>query len=126
MNRFSLLLLLTLPALTWHCAPQQSPASDRLPNIIVIFADDLGYGDLGVYGHPTIQTPHLDQMAREGMKFTQFYAGASVCTTGRLSRIAVPPIGETSRANPASLPSAVLTSQLRKVARLVSEPIMPT
>ena len=83
MNRFSLLLLLTLPALTWHCAPQQSPASDRLPNIIVIFADDLGYGDLGVYGHPTIQTPHLDQMAREGMKFTQFYAGASVCTPSR-------------------------------------------
>ena len=53
------------------------------PNVIVIFADDMGYGDLGVYGHPTIRTPNLDQMAAEGMKFTQFYAAASVCTPSR-------------------------------------------
>lgn len=58
-------------------------AQDRLPNIVVIFADDLGYGDLGVYGNPTIRTPELDRMATEGMKFTQFYAGASVCTPSR-------------------------------------------
>jgi arylsulfatase A len=55
----------------------------RPPNLIVIFADDLGYGDLGVYGHPTIQTPRLDRMAQEGMKFTQFYVAASVCTPSR-------------------------------------------
>ena len=53
------------------------------PNIVIIFADDLGYGDLGVYGHPTIRTPNLDRMASEGMKFTQFYAAASVCTPSR-------------------------------------------
>ncbi|MDA0874101.1 MAG: sulfatase [Bacteroidetes bacterium] len=55
----------------------------RPPNLIVIFADDLGYGDLGVYGHPTIMTPRLDRMAQEGLKFTQFYTAASVCTPSR-------------------------------------------
>ena len=53
------------------------------PNLVVILADDLGYGDLGCYGHPTIRTPHLDQMAREGMRFTQFYSAAEVCTPSR-------------------------------------------
>ncbi len=58
-------------------------AEDRPPNVVVIFADDLGYGDLGCYGHPTIRTPHLDRMAAEGMKLTQFYAAACVCTPSR-------------------------------------------
>jgi len=53
------------------------------PNLIIIFADDMGYGDLGSYGHPTIRTPQLDRMARQGMKFTQFYVAASVCTPSR-------------------------------------------
>jgi len=48
-------------------------AADR-PNIIIIYADDLGYGDLGCYGHPTIRTPNLDRMAAEGMRFTEFYS----------------------------------------------------
>lgn len=57
---------------------QQSP-----PNFIIIFADDLGYGDLSSYGNPTIKTPNLDRMAHEGQKWTNFYAGASVCTPSR-------------------------------------------
>lgn len=53
------------------------------PNVILIFVDDLGYGDLSCYGHPTIRTPNLDKMANEGMRFTQFYVGANVCTPSR-------------------------------------------
>jgi arylsulfatase A len=71
------LLLLALPAVAAR------GAETRPPNFVVIFADDLGYGDLACYGHPTIQTPHLDRMAREGMRFTQFYSAAEVCTPSR-------------------------------------------
>ncbi len=53
------------------------------PNIIFVMADDLGYGDLGCYGQQLIQTPQLDQMAAEGMKFRQFYAGNTVCAPSR-------------------------------------------
>ena len=57
--------------------------NNNSPNYIVIFVDDMGYGDLGVYGNPTISTPHLNKMANEGQKWTQFYSAASVCTPSR-------------------------------------------
>lgn len=53
------------------------------PNIVMIYADDLGYGDLGCYGNPSIRTPNLDRMAAEGMRFTDFYSAAEVCTPSR-------------------------------------------
>jgi len=62
-------------SLVWAVAPR--------PNIIFILADDLGYGDLGSYGQKIIRTPHLDQFAGEGMRFTQFYAGNTVCAPSR-------------------------------------------
>lgn len=66
------------------CAPVPAPPiEDRPPNLVIIFADDLGYGDLGAYGHPTIRTPNLDRIAREGQKWTQFYVAASVCSPSR-------------------------------------------
>src|SRR5690554_1897948 len=56
---------------------------EKQPNFIIIFTDDMGYGDIGVYGHPTIRTPHLDKMAEEGKKFTNFYVAAPVSTPSR-------------------------------------------
>jgi arylsulfatase A len=55
------------------------------PNFIIIFADDMGYGDAGCYGHPTIKTPELDRMADEGMRMTQFYVAAPICSASRAS-----------------------------------------
>lgn len=58
-------------------------ATAEKPNVVIIFCDDLGYGDLGCYGHPTIKTPNLDRMAREGQKWTNFYCAAPICTPSR-------------------------------------------
>jgi arylsulfatase A len=69
-----LALLVNVPA------PAQA---GKPPNLVIILADDLGYGDLGCYGHPSIRTPNLDRMAGEGMRFTDFYVAACVCTPSR-------------------------------------------
>lgn len=58
-------------------------AVERPPNFIVVFIDDLGYGDIGPFGSETNRTPHLDRMAAEGMKLTSFYVAAPVCTPSR-------------------------------------------
>lgn len=64
-------------------APQSRLQGADRPNVVIIFADDLGYGDLGCYGSPTIRTPHLDRMAAAGLRFTDFYSAAEVCTPSR-------------------------------------------
>lgn len=61
-------------------AQSRNPAK---PNVVFILADDLGYGDLGCYGQQQIKTPNLDRLAAEGMRFTQFYAGSTVCAPSR-------------------------------------------
>ena len=63
-------------------AQGQSPSQ---PNIIFLLADDWGWGDLGSYGNERIRTPHIDGLAREGLRFTQFYQGAAVCSPSRAS-----------------------------------------
>ncbi|QGY44084.1 sulfatase-like hydrolase/transferase [Maribellus comscasis] len=57
--------------------------STPTPNFVIIFADDMGYGDMGTFGHPTIKTPNLDRLAYEGQKWTNFYVAAPVCTPSR-------------------------------------------
>ena len=63
-------------------AQAATPDSEK-PNILFILCDDMGYGDLGCYGQPFIQTPYIDQMAQEGMRFTQAYAGSPVSAPSR-------------------------------------------
>ena len=79
--RFFLVILLSalLPALR----AAGTVGAPSHPNLIWVMADDLGYGELGCYGQQIIQTPRLDRMAREGLRFTQFYAGATVCAPSR-------------------------------------------
>jgi arylsulfatase A len=63
----------------------QTTVKSKQPNIIFILADDLGYADLSCYGQQKTETPNIDQLAKKGMRFTQFYAGTSVCAPSRTS-----------------------------------------
>lgn len=82
-------------------------APRRRPNILVILVDDLGYGDLGCYGAPDIESPHLDRLAAEGLRFTRFYSNSPVCSPTRAAllsgrfpeRCGVPGVIRTHRAN---------------------------
>jgi arylsulfatase A-like enzyme len=84
----TLALAVTVISLSGCLSPYRSTtAQDSKPNIIFILADDLGYGDLGCYGQKNVKTPNLDNMALEGMRFTQHYTGTSVCAPSRCSLI---------------------------------------
>lgn len=86
MSRFSIFVLACslaglLPLVSAHAAAQQRP------NIVLIVTDDVGYGDLGSYGAPDIKTPHIDSLAREGIRLTDFYANGATCTPTRVGLI---------------------------------------
>ena len=57
-----------------------SQAAENKPNIIFILMDDMGFSDVGCYGAKTVETPNIDRLAKEGLKFTNFHTGASICT----------------------------------------------
>jgi arylsulfatase A-like enzyme len=75
--------LILLPLIASAADPSPKNRAIGPPNVVIIVADDLGYGDLSCYGSPTIRTPHLDRMAAEGIRFTDFYSAAEVCTPSR-------------------------------------------
>ncbi|MCG8649031.1 MAG: sulfatase-like hydrolase/transferase, partial [Pirellulales bacterium] len=76
-------LCLSLFLLAPFTAAQDGPPPSR-PNIVVILCDDLGYGDLECYGHPHIKTPNLNRLAGQGIRFTDFYSAAPVCSPSRV------------------------------------------
>src|SRR5712671_1778199 len=78
-HRYLAMMILALAGV----AAGQGRADELPPNIVFIIADDLGYGDLGCYGQTKIKTPNLDKLASEGMRFTDFYAGSTVCAPSR-------------------------------------------
>src|SRR6188474_3544243 len=78
----NILALLTILATTLSLGRTTAAAEPAKPNLVLIFIDDLGYGDIGPFGNTKFKTPHLDRMASEGMKFTSFYA-TPVCSMSR-------------------------------------------
>jgi len=80
-------LIVTMLAALGACNPaenqKQKVDNGSLPNIVVVYCDDLGYGDLGCFGNEEIRTPNIDRMASEGMKFTEFYSASPVCSPSR-------------------------------------------
>ena len=101
-----------------------APAAAPRPNIIFILADDLGYGELGCYGQKLIQTPHLDRMAAEGIRFTQFYAGSTVCAPSRSVLLTGKHLGHTTvrgNAGPNNPAAQMLRADDVTVAKVLKE-----
>ena len=116
-----LVLWACLAALVAESAAAQPAAR---PNIILIVADDLGYGDLGSYGQTIIQTPNLDRLAAEGLRFTQFYAGSTVCAPSRSVLMTGRHTGHTrvrGNAGAGNYASQTLTSGDTTVARVLKD-----
>jgi len=77
------ILYISLLALALFSCNEQNLKQNSRPNIVLILADDLGYGELGAYGQELIETPNIDALAQSGMKFTSFYSSAPVCAPAR-------------------------------------------
>lgn len=75
--------LLLFIGCTENLSTDKNESANQSPNVIVIFMDDMGFGDLSSFGHPTIETPNIDRLAREGQKWTNFYTACSVCSPSR-------------------------------------------
>ena len=94
----------------WADSSADREASTRPPNVVYVMADDLGYGELGSYGQRRIRTPHLDRMAEEGIRFTQFYSASTVCAPAREALLLGRHTGHVRRTNSASpLDSSAIT-----------------
>src|SRR6476659_1689569 len=103
MPRVLVLLAVTLVSASVATDRQATPSFER-PNIVIVQADDLGYGDLSAYGQAQFRTPSLDRLADEGIRFTQYYAGSTVCAPSRASLMTGFHTGHTSIRGNGELP----------------------
>ncbi|MBL9210794.1 MAG: arylsulfatase [Opitutaceae bacterium] len=117
MPRFLPLVLISLLA---SYLSAQTPSRASLPNIIFVMVDDMGYRDIGPYGQTLIATPNLDRMAREGLRFTQAYVGASVCAPSRSVLMTGQHLGHTRVRGNAGMTGGVLDQN--QARRVVLEP----
>lgn len=105
-----------------HCGTNNKTSEtdvSGLPNVILILADDMGIGDLSCYGQETISTPHIDRMAAEGMRFTNFYTGSAVCAPSRASLLTGKHTGHTSvRGN---MPEQLLSDNDETIAKIMKK-----
>ncbi|MDP9349624.1 MAG: sulfatase-like hydrolase/transferase, partial [Gemmatimonadota bacterium] len=83
--RALLLLLVLLTAGGSAAAQDPGAATRRPPNVILVLVDDMGYGDLSAYGNTRVRTPNIDRLAREGTRFTQYYANSPICSPSRVA-----------------------------------------
>ena len=92
-------VLLAVTALVIPTATSAGAAEESSkPNIVFLLADDLGYGDLGCYGQTKIKTPNIDRLAAEGMRFSDFYCGCTVCAPSRCTLMTGKHLGHATRA----------------------------
>ena len=111
--RFGLFLL--IPVMFLSCSPSGNDTKkDTLPNIIIIYADDLGYGDVSAYQHGTLQTPNMDKLADGGMRFTSGYASSATCTPSRYALLTgtYPWRNKEARILPGTAPLLIDTAQM--------------
>ncbi len=115
-------LLLSLVA-SCNNPQAQSPATPELPNIVVIYLDDLGYGDVSAYGATEISTPHMDRLAHGGVRFTNGYASSATCTPSRYALLTgmYPWRNKEAKILPGTAPLVIDTAQLTLAKLLKSK-----
>lgn len=112
-----LLLLLAVSSCRTSEQPDDAAATAARPNIIFILADDMGYGDIGPYGQTKIQTPNLDKMAEQGRRYTQFYAGSTVCAPSRAALMTGQHTGHTFIRGNGEVPMRATDTSLAKLLK---------
>lgn len=99
-------------------ASAKTATSSKLPNIVLIMADDLGYAELGCYGQKIIKTPHIDKLAAEGMKLTQFYSGSPVCASTRCCLMTGKHTGHSFTRSNGKVRLVVGTAEMKRLKKL--------